>query len=243
MLLDLCRHEQTRPTDAPALLVTVEAHAGHTAGYVALLEPTGASPLYDMTRRFLDPIGNRVNAWGNGTKTYAVDLPGVYEAESRWHNGHTRRHWFAVDAAMRLTMLPSRDAAVAACWDVSPDDLHARRLGDWTQRGSRAGWIRRVERAVRENDREGLPPLHGTPKQIDYAEVIRAKVLAQFERIIEAASEAEMRGREHLVVEAFRRGMAALRQVDEAQWWIENRRRGTRALGEAGQEWVKEMGR
>lgn len=219
--LDLCRGEQLRAAPGPAAVeVITEAWAGHTSGYLARLETDDAhgSPLYDLRRAvFVRPLNDRRTAWGNGRRYYWITEPGVYEAESRWHRGSVRRHWFAVEEAddgVRLVVLASRDEALARLWAFpgGAEELRAARVRTWEQRGSRRGWQRRVASAWAEAEQAGLPPLEGTPGQVDYAEVVRCQRLAEARRRLPASE------------------LAVLAQVREATWWIERRRRQLRRL-------------
>ena len=219
--LDLCRGEELREQPGPAAAeVITEAWAGHTSGYLARLEIDDAhgSPLYDLQRAvFLRPVNDRRSAWGNGRRYYWITEPGVYEAESRWHRGSVRRHWFAaeeVDEGVRLVVLGSRDEALARLWALrgGVEELRAARLRTWEQRGSRRGWQRRVAAARAEADQAGLPPLEGTSRQIEYAEVVRCHRLAEARRRLPPAQ------------------VARLAQVRQASWWIDRRRRQLRRL-------------
>lgn len=66
----------------------------------------------------------------------------------------------------------------------------------------------------------GLPVLQGTEKQVTWAETIRANKLQQIDALVAGFAEQDVGAEERaIVLEA----MAAIRAVDSAHWWIENR--------------------
>lgn len=202
----LARMNWIADLDQPGATVITEAWAGHTAGYVARLEPGRTNPLYEVVRKFLDPATEGRSAWGNGRRVYRIEEPGVYEAESRGWQRQVRRVWFEIAGDGRVRPCLDRDAAIASLHGMTLSELVAARLADWTQRPSDRGWQRRIERARQANQQEGLPPLEGTPRQVDYAEVVRHQRLAEARRRLRP-SEVRM-----------------LSEVTSAQWWIDHRR-------------------
>ncbi|MBW2149990.1 MAG: hypothetical protein JRI22_23650 [Deltaproteobacteria bacterium] len=90
-----------------------------------------------------------------------------------------------------------------------------------TERMCRDCWRRELARANRERI---LPSLTGTPKQIAWAESIRAKMIPEMEKLICLL----FRGTWNMMS-----GSAILQQVREqtsAGWWIENRHNTLLAL-------------
>jgi len=215
--LDLARTDELRDAPAGQAVIVTEAWAGHTTGYVARIEPLhrNASPLYELERMFADPARDRRSRFGNGRREYQLDQSGVYEAESRWHAGKVRRHWFEVGDAGTLELLASRDEAMARLWAVAPHELRQLRLEAWEQRGNRAGWIVRQQAAAAANGRAGFAALEGTAAQVGYAEVLRADWIAQIARRL---------GGPEFVPWRFLGALRALEQVSDAAWWIARRR-------------------
>ena len=70
-------------------------------------------------------------------------------------------------------------------------------------------------KAKSEAEAKGLPALAGSPKQIAWAETIRAEIIEDLERSIAGA----------VLSDAGKEAIAMLRGVAGAKWWIDNRAR------------------
>lgn len=74
--------------------------------------------------------------------------------------------------------------------------------------------------AASEAEENGFPSLQGTEKQIAWAEVIRNMKLKRLDEILAMAGDEE---ENKLAIEIFSEGVDAVKGIDAAHWWIENR--------------------
>jgi len=88
--------------------------------------------------------------------------------------------------------------------------------------------------AARQAAEQGLPALSGSPKQVAWAESIRADILAQCEAAVakadKVAAERDLSEADEAELARIHAALDALRAEASAGWWIDHRGEGTLAL-------------
>jgi hypothetical protein len=162
----LLLNRQCRIIDPESVGATVicEPRANVSAGTCACITPDPDRP-YSVWRRN-DLHGTPGNRDGRAVNVFAGLPPGRYAAHSTLRSNRGQSVYVEITAGGALTIIGSQgdeDLVIARLNGMTPHELHAAR------QAARAG-------------SDGLPPLEGSIKQVDWAEQLRGELIRGAER-------------------------------------------------------------
>ena len=221
MLFGIGRCDSNPDAYPGQLIVGLNAHAQTTTGWLARAVAHQSDPYHKVGFEFLEPFDKQLSRAGNGDKFFLVQSDGLYVAEGMVRSLEKGRFYLKVvgKTISELTL----DETIRAVLGVNPAELARLRAEALAAKKAQAQAQANAEAELAAE--WNLPDLIGTPRQIEYAQTVRNRQLAQASTVVaEKIARAQEEGAdEHnqAEIDEAEACFTALKGVRKAAQWLD----------------------